>query len=388
VSAEAVTSVAGEDTSSAELAAPPVPPLPRAAFAGSLDHLESAVAERTGRMGLHRWFWGEGVCLLALTRGAAARAAAVPGLVTRFVADHVEAPPTLEHVNNLAPGAVVAELYRRDPDPAWAGLLEACLTWYRTAPEATRAPNGALEHWPGGVWADTVYMAGEFLLRAGVALERPELVQDAVDQWLAHAELLQDEASGLVVHGTHGGVRIDSFWGRANAWFALAGVDLLSLGGAADGLAEVRDRLGRQFRGLAACQPSHGVWDVLVDGHVEVRGVLETSAAAGIGAAMLRGGAVVSAGGADAAALRAAGERAVLGALAYVEDGALTRVSAGTVLQLIPFGYSVIRDDRVQPWGQGLALEAIAAWRETTPASATTSITTTDRPDAGNQEER
>jgi unsaturated rhamnogalacturonyl hydrolase len=130
------------------------------------------------------------------------------------------------------------------------------------------------------------------------------------------------------------------------------------------------------------------VWDVLVDGHVEVRGVLETSAAAGIGAAMLRGGAVVSAGGADAAALRAAGERAVLGALAYVEDGALTRVSAGTVLQLIPFGYSVIRDDRVQPWGQGLALEAIAAWRETTPASATTSITTTDRPDAGNQEER
>jgi unsaturated rhamnogalacturonyl hydrolase len=52
--------------------------------------------------------------------------------------------------------------------------------------------------------------------------------------------------------------------------------------------------------------------------------------------------------------------------LAYVHEGTLTRVSAGTVLQLIPFGYSVIRDDRIQPWGQGLALEAIAAWRETT----------------------
>jgi len=31
------------------------------------------------------------------------------------------------------------------------------------------------------------------------------------------------------------------------------------------------------------------------------------------------------------------------------------------VLQLIPFGYSVIRDDRLQLWGQGLSLHAIAA---------------------------
>jgi unsaturated rhamnogalacturonyl hydrolase len=36
-------------------------------------------------------------------------------------------------------------------------------------------------------------------------------------------------------------------------------------------------------------------------------------------------------------------------------------VSAGTVLQLLPFGYSVIRDDRIQLWGQGLTLHAVAA---------------------------
>ncbi len=49
------------------------------------------------------------------------------------------------------------------------------------------------------------------------------------------------------------------------------------------------------------------------------------------------------------------------GALAYLTEGQLSRVSAGTVLQLVPFGYSVIRDDRPQPWGQGLALHALAA---------------------------
>lgn len=349
----------GEDISSAELAEPPRAPLRRAELDASLGSLEDSLARRAQAMGLRRWFWGEGVCLMALLHAAASRGAPAPPLVVAYVDAHCAAPPVLEHVNNLAPGAVVADLYRQRPESGYVRLLEACLDWYRAAPQATRAPNGALEHWPGGVWADTVYMAGEFLLRAGVALERAELVQEAVDQWLLHAELLQDPGSGLMAHGTHAGVRIDCYWGRANAWFALAGTDLLALGGDADSLDEVRQRLERQLRTLADLQPPHGVWDVLVDGQVEVRGVLETSAAAGIGAAMLRAAVLLD------EALRAAGERAVLGALSYVDDGALTRASAGTILQLVPFGYSVIRDDRIQPWGQGLALEAVTAWRET-----------------------
>lgn len=370
--------MAGEDTSSAELSAPPVLPLHRTELIANLDSLEAALISRTARMGIDRWFWGEGVCLLAAWRGAAARHDEIPELVTEFTQKYLASPPLLEHVNNLAPGAAVAELYGRTADSGAKTLLEACLGWYSGAPEATRAPNGALEHWPGGVWADTVYMAGEFLLRAGKVLDRPDLIQEAVDQWLAHAELLQDPATGLFAHGTHSGVRIDCFWGRANAWIALAGADLLDLAGTAVGIGEVRERLERQLNALVALQPDHGVWDVLVDGQIEVRGVLETSAAAGIGAAMLRADARLSethANGRPAdsgrarsgpSILREAGERAIRGALAYVRDGILTRVSAGTVLQLIPFGYSVIRDDRIQPWGQGLALEAIAAWRETT----------------------
>ena len=100
------------------------------------------------------------------------------------------------------------------------------------------------------------------------------------------------------------------------------------------------------------------MWSVLVDGQPENAGILETSAAAGLGAAMLRASHVVP--GLPAHVVEA-GWRAVAGALAYVEDGTLTRVSAGTVLQLVPFGYSVIRDDRPQRWGQGLALHAVAA---------------------------
>ncbi|GAB2507513.1 rhamnogalacturonyl hydrolase YesR [Microbacterium petrolearium] len=356
--------MAGEDLSSAELAAAPRTPLTPAAFLASREGIEDALQRETAAWGMTRWFWGEGVCLLAALRLADARGERAPEWVRSFMDPYLAAPPVLEHVNNLAPGAALAELHARDPRPETAALLEACLTWYERAPEATRAPNGALEHWPGGVWADTVYMAGQFLLRAGRALARPELVSEAEEQWLRHADLLQHPDSALLVHGTNQGVRIDCHWGRANAWFALAGADLL----AATGSAAVAERLVPLLEAVAALQPDHGVWDVLVDSPVEVRGILETSAADGRGAALLRAAAALGperlAAGRHAR-LRAAGERAVLGAVAYVDDGVLTRVSAGTILQLIPFGYSVIRDDRPQPWGQGLAMEALAAWRET-----------------------
>ena len=156
--------------------------------------------------------------------------------------------------------------------------------------------------------------------------------------------------------------------GPGNAWCALAGVEYLELAkatGAADPLLvdRVTDVLIRQLVALAGCQPDHGVWSVLVDDQPECAGIVETSAAAGIGAAMLRAYAAVP--GIPSNVVDA-GRLAIRGALAYVDaDGVLTRTSAGTVLQLIPFGYSVIRSDRFQLWGQGLALHAIAAALET-----------------------
>lgn len=365
----------GEDTSGSSLADPARSPLTGEDLRGRLDDLQARIIHATVAAGVRRWFWGEGVCLLAAVRAEASLNHGPPPFVVDFARRYLATPPVVEHVNNLAPGAAVAELHRRDPDAGFEVLLNTCVDWLEQAAGATRAPNGALEHWPGGVWADTVYMAGEFLLRTGQALGRPDLVSAAVDQWIAHAELLQHPKSGLVAHGTDRGQRIDSFWGRANAWFALAGADLSQLDATVHPrVEEVRQRLAHQLVALADLQPAHGVWDVLVDSPPECQGILETSAAAGIGAAMLRAGTALG-----SSAVVSAGDLAVRGALAYVDDGTLTRVSAGTVLQLVPFGYSVIRDDRIQPWGQGLALEALSAWRDafapthTLPAQVTSS---------------
>lgn len=353
--------MAGEDLTSSRLAPPPLPPLTGEALgADALTALGRRVAERTWADGLPDFFWGEGVCLIGLVRFARACGEPVPAEVTDWLARHTPAP-VLEHVNHCAPGTAAV----LDGSDTSMALADELLAFVESPGALSRDSGGAIEHWPGGVWADTVFMAGVFLGHLGVARRDPRLVAELGTQWLAHADVLQDPTTGLCVHGSHHGVAVPCFWGRANAWMALGAVEYLEIASAHPDLADpatvqqVSERLVAQLGALAARQPEHGVWSVLVDDQAENAGILETSAAAGIGAAMLRAGAVVP--DLDPLVTRS-GWRAVAGALAYVDDaGHLTRVSAGTVLQLVPFGYSVIRDDRPQLWGQGLALHAVAA---------------------------
>ena len=357
--------MAGEDLSSAGLAAPAHEPLATGFIdRTALADLGRRLADRTEAMDLDTWSWGEGTCLLGLIRFAEAMGEPFPSRVLRYLDHHVSIGVVVGHVNNLAPGTAAVLAARATGERRYLDLVAPLVDWARTAPAATRAPNGALEHWPGAVWADTTFMAAVFLGYFGMATGDADLLAECGRQLVAHASVLQHPESGLFAHGSYRGETIWCFWGRGNAWWALAAVEFLELAAVSPAVPTslveaVSHVLRRQLAALAALQPPHGVWDVLVDGQPETAGVLETSAAAGLGAAMLRAGAVVT----DLPdEVTSAAWRAIRGALAYVDgSGTLTRVSAGTVLQLVPFGYSVIRDDRIQPWGQGLALHAVAA---------------------------
>jgi unsaturated rhamnogalacturonyl hydrolase len=351
--------VTGHDLTSARSAGQPLAPLAADDLTVErLTELGARIAVRTWAEGLPSWFWGEGVCLLGLVRLAEAAGDPFPPGVLAWLRRQHTAGVVVEHVNNLAPGIAAV----RSGDPDLLALARQLATW---TDRADRAPNGALAHWPGGVWADTAFMAGVFLTHLGAATGQAHLLNEGGRQLLAHAEVLRDPDTGLFAHGSHRGETIRCYWGRGNAWCALAAVEYLEQAAAhpdladADLTARVGAVLRHQLGTLADLQPGHGVWSVLVDDQPENAGVLETSAAAGLGAAMLRAAALLP----DLPPqVERAGWLAVRGALAHTApDGTLTRVSAGTVLQLIPFGYSVIRDDRIQPWGQGLALHAVAA---------------------------
>lgn len=352
--------MASEDTDNAHLAEPPLAPVGDAALTrGALAATAARVAAATWSLGLPRWFWGEGVCLTGLVQAAREFDRTIPVEVIAWYDQQIATDPlrSLDHVNEVAPGAAAVDLMADAGRESYLPVLRALADWTEK-PDQHRAANGALEHWPGGVWADTMYMVGRFLIRLGMHTGEVELVVKGADQVAAHTEILQAD-NGFFVHGAHRGEVVPCYWGRANAWAALALVEVLEASRELGGLPQeevVRAALRRQLSALGATQPEHGVWDVLVDGNVETRGILETSAAAGIAAAMLRAAPLL-----DEPAFAESGWRALRGVLAYVDDGILTRVSAGTVLQLVPFGYSVIRDDRPQLWGQGLLLTALAA---------------------------
>lgn len=352
--------MAGEDTTSSTLETPPLTPISGELLTPNfLKEAADRIINATWKAGLPQWSWGEGVYLLSEVRYHETVNQAIPSQLIDWYANR--GAITSGHINNVAPGAAASRVHAR-------GLMNASSSnssleqWVMDPASATRAANGAVEHWPGGVWADTCYMMGTFLLNHGVGTKNSSYIEFIGDQLVAHIELLQNPTTKLFAHGSHRGETLWNYWGRGNAWMALSAVELLdsceALGIEPKTLNIVKISLKAQLLALIPLLPEYGIWDVLVDHQVENKGVLETSASAGIGAAMIR---AIRHFPELKNELRATGMTAIAAALTYVDDsGVLTRTSAGTVLQLIPFGYSVIRSDRMQLWGQGLALNAIS----------------------------
>jgi unsaturated rhamnogalacturonyl hydrolase len=353
--------MAGEDTTSSVLEAPPLAPLaPSALTAAFLKETADRIINATWDAGLPQWSWGEGVYLLSEVRYFETIKQPIPDRLINWYSGR--GALTSGHINNVAPGAAASRLHA-------LGIIDATTInstleqWVMDPASATRASNGAVEHWPGGVWADTCYMMGTFILNHGVATKKSQYIEFIGEQLVAHIQLLQNPETKLFAHGSHKGESLWNYWGRGNAWMSLSCVEFLdaclALAIKPATFEVIKKALSDQLSALIPLLPDYGIWDVLVDHQVENKGVLETSATAGFGAAMLRAKRHLPQ---MQDQLDEVGKKAIAAALTYVDShGILTRTSAGTVLQLIPFGYSVIRSDRMQLWGQGLALNAIAA---------------------------
>ena len=353
--------MAGEDTTSSVLEAPPLAPLaPSALTAAFLKETAHRIINATWNAGLPQWSWGEGVYLLSEVRYFETIKQPIPDRLINWYSGR--GALTSGHINNVAPGAAASRLHALGIIDATA-INSTLERWVMDPASATRSSNGAVEHWPGGVWADTCYMMGTFILNHGVAKKNSEYIEFIGEQLVAHIQLLQNPETKLFAHGSHKGESLWNYWGRGNAWMSLSCVEFLdaclALAIKPPTLEVIRKALADQLSALIPLLPDYGIWDVLVNHQVENKGVLETSATAGFGAAMLRAKRHLPE---MQDQLDRVGKTAIAAALTYVDShGILTRTSAGTVLQLIPFGYSVIRSDRMQLWGQGLALNAIAA---------------------------
>lgn len=264
-------------------------------------------------------------------------------------------------VNTCAMGHALLTLAEVTGEAKYREIAERKIDYLRH--QALRFGDNVLQHtvsakndFPEQCWADTLFMAAFFMLRAGVAWKDAALVDDALNQYFWHIEYLQDKKSGLWYHG-YNNIQKDHmsgmYWGRANAWaaYTMSQVSrVLPECYLYPRFMDVAGSLSEQLAALKHLQTENGLWRTLLD---DPESYEEVSASAGIAAAMT---------------LRANPlhykhiARALEGVLANVSpEGRVLNVSAGTAVMKDREGYREISRRWTQGWGQGLALAFLCA---------------------------
>lgn len=313
-------------------------------------------------IGFDSWEWPQGVGLYGLFRlWEFTGDAGLRRLIEDWYARRLAAGLPPINVNTSAPMLALALLWGRTGDARWRAALDSWAGQVTTA--LPRTPEGGFQHVvsdgvnAGELWDDTLFMLGLPLAAYGRAAGRPDLVDEAVRQFLLHAKYLTDTGTGLWFHGwtfagRHNFAR--ARWARGNAWITAGILDFVEIldlrGGIRDFLLGC---LAAQMDALLALQDETGGWHTLLD---DPSSYLETSATAGIAYGFLK-----------AARLDLAGppfRRAGLKALTYVLD----RIDGHGVVLGVSYGTRMGRDLRfyrdipMQPtaYGQALAMLLLA----------------------------
>lgn len=325
-----------------------------------LEQIDRVVA-KTLDMDL-TWDWPCGVAYYGVAR--AYEATKKDGYIEALqvcVDERIELGLPAWTVNTCAMGHCLLTLYGCTNEKRYLELIHSKLDYLRN--KALRFGDGVLQHtvsiandFPEQAWADTLFMAGYFMLRAGVLLEDEALVNDALNQYFWHVEYLQDKTAGLWYHAYNNiekGHMSGFYWGRANAWaaYTMSRVHIvLPRPYLYPNYMHVDCSLRDQLAAVKKLQRADGLWGTILD---DDESYGEASATAGIGAAMVVNN--------NPLHTRCA-QKALDGVLGNIApDGKVMNVSGGTAVMRDKDGYRNIPKVWAQGWGQGLALAQLAA---------------------------
>lgn len=325
-----------------------------------IKSLIGSIVARTMRMDM-TWDWPCGVAYYGICEAyEATNEEAYLNAVKDRVDEYMELGLPHWTVNTCSMGHCLLTLYRHTGDEKYLEIIKSKIAYLRS--EAPRFGENVLQHtvsvnndFPEQAWADTLFMAAFFLLRAGVELKDEALIDDALNQYYWHIKYLQDPETGLFYHGYDNIAKNHMsafYWGRANAWAAYTmsqvGVCLPQcylfpkfldiVGSLSDLLASVK-----------LLQTENGLWRTILD---DPESYEEVSASCGIAAAMLAKG--------NPLHLKYV-NKAIPGVLSNISpDGRVRNVSGGTAVMKDRDGYRNISRNWIQGWGQGLALSFLA----------------------------
>lgn len=342
--------------------------------------LARAAAAHTMAYPFKGWGFGEDIALRALLELEAELHE--PALMD-FVSDQLrrswrvnpnETP--LAATDHVAPGVVMLELHARLGDDRFleqALALGRLLTSFPVV-DGVAVHRRDLDGWRNTVWVDCMALDGPFLARLAVATGDPIWADHAAEALLGYARVLQNEVTGLFVHGYDVGLRSASSvaWGRGNGWALHGLIDTLEvLPADHPARREAQSRLEHQLEGLRQSQHPSGRWTTVLD---DPTAPIEESTAAFFAAGALKAQRLGLLPEARTEAMAAMNERALS---ALVEDaGGRASTDFGTlqVSNATPIGDHTNYINRplgVFPWGQGpLILSCLEVWRGNARRSA------------------
>lgn len=249
-----------------------------------------------GHLTMNNWEWPTGVALYGIYKTwQQSNDPAILDYLTSWYDDMLSRPEKPHrNVNTVAPVLTLVCLYGETHNPEYLPVIDSWIDWVMN--EMPRTEYDGLQHctvWNKHyqqLWCDTLFMVGLFLAKAGVVLDRPELIEEAEYQFMFHIRYLQDKTSGLFYHGwTFDGRNnfANALWARGNAWFTVSAIELFDITKRDNAAMRLICTAWReQVLALWKMQRVNGLYSTLIN--VE-ESYCETSATAGIAYGVLKG---------------------------------------------------------------------------------------------------
>ena len=165
------------------------------------------IVDRTMRMDM-TWDWPCGVAYYGICEAyEVTKNERYLQLVKDRVDEYIELGLPSWTVNTCSMGHCLITLYEHTGDEKYLDIAKSKVEYLEK--EALRFGDHVLQHtvsvnndFPEQAWADTLFMAGFFLLRMGVLLKDEALIDDALNQYYWHIKYLQDPRAGCTTTAT------------------------------------------------------------------------------------------------------------------------------------------------------------------------------------------
>ena len=179
----------------------------------------------------------------------------------------------IDYINS---GKVLFDVYSETGNEKYKLAMDRLVNQMKNHP---RTHEGVFWHkliYPHQIWLDGLYMGSPFLAQYAVTFNKPEMIDDVMNQFIITAKHTYDEATGLYYHAwdesrnqlwaNNETGQSPNFWGRSIGWWFMALVDVLDFIPADH---PQRPELINMIQGLADTLPHYqdetGLWYQILD---------------------------------------------------------------------------------------------------------------------------